>query len=76
LFRLSPPEQARVIMALLGIVLLGVVVAALILVWGRRVRRIARSAPRTQSSSEDRWYRKPLGNPDDEDRDGPAASEL
>ena len=43
--RLDPPTRARVIMALLGLVLLGVTLVACVMIGGRWVRRLARHSP-------------------------------
>ena len=67
LYRLAPTERARVIMALLGIVLIGLALLALVMVGGRRLRRIARSRPGPARTNDDDWFRKPLisGNGDE-----------
>jgi len=63
LLRLDPERRAKVLMALLGVVLVGVALVALAIVGGRRLRQIAaKPAPPTRRR-EDEWYRKPL-NPD------------
>lgn len=45
--RLDPPTRARVVMALLGLVLLAVTLVACVMIGGRWVRRLARHSPRS-----------------------------
>lgn len=61
--RLDPPRQAQVIMVLLGLLLLGALLIAIIVLGGRRVRRIARLKPNASHGPEDPWYQKPLVPP-------------
>jgi hypothetical protein len=73
--RLAPTERAQLIMALLAVILLGVLVVAMVLVGGHRLRRIARSRPRQSRPGEDDWSRKPLVSPDkDQPPTTPASS--
>jgi hypothetical protein len=60
LVRLEPRQRAKVVMALLGLVIVGAGLVALAWLGGREVRRIARKRPRATSTHEDAWYRKPL----------------
>ena len=61
--RLDPPRQAQVIMVLLGLLLLGGLLIAIIVLGGRRVRRIARLKPNLSPRPGDPWYQKPLVPP-------------
>jgi hypothetical protein len=68
LTRLDPATRAKVLMALLGLVLVGLSLVALAWLGGRRLRQVAsKSLPPTQPN-EDRWYRKPLVPPEIEHR--------
>jgi hypothetical protein len=60
LVRLDPQRRAKVLMALLGLVLLGALLMAIAALGGRHVLRTARTRPRPTSHNEDEWYRKPL----------------
>lgn len=69
LTRLDPATRAKVLMALLGLVLVGLSLVALAWWGGRRVRQVAsKPLPPTQPN-EDRWYRKPLVAPETNPRD-------
>jgi hypothetical protein len=46
LLRLDPPTRARVLMALLGIILVGMFLLAFVLIGARWVRRLLRMPPR------------------------------
>jgi hypothetical protein len=72
LLRLDPQNRAKVLMALLGLVLVGIGLVALTVMAGRQVLRIARTSHGPTRRYEDDWHRKPLvpGEPDD-----PPASE-
>ena len=72
--RLAPIERARVVAALLAVVLLGIAIVATVLIWGRRLRRIARSRPRLARPNDDQWYRKPLVPPDSSQSPPPPGS--
>jgi len=69
LTRLDPATRAKVLMALLGLVLVGLSLIAFAWLGGRRLRQLAsKPLPPTQPH-EDRWYRKPLVPPEAEHRD-------
>ena len=73
LMRLHPTERASVIMALLGLVLVGLVLMTVTWLAGRYVRRLAKK-PAAASSPPDHWYRKRLNDDTtatDDDRDEP-----
>ncbi len=68
--RLPPVTKARILMALLGIILLGLALILMIVLGGRYVRRLSRSKVAARPQREDDWYRKPLtptSDPSDED---------
>jgi hypothetical protein len=58
--RLDPLSRTRVVMALLGLVLVGGGLVLLTIVAGRRLRRIARHTPGPTRTHEEDWYQKPL----------------
>jgi len=60
LMRLDPEQRAKVLMALVGLVLVGSLLIALVWLGGRHLRRIAGKRPRPASPRDDLWYRKPL----------------
>jgi hypothetical protein len=60
LMRLSPQNRAIVLMALLGLVLLGIGFVALAILGGKRVIRVARRSHGPTPRYEDAWARKPL----------------
>jgi hypothetical protein len=60
LMRLEPHERAKVLMALLGLVLVGALLVGLAWLGGRHVLRIARKRPGPTSRHDESWYRKPL----------------
>ena len=60
LVRLDPANRAKVLMAILGLVVLGGVLVAMIWLGARYVRRVAREPLRPTSPRQDDWYRKPL----------------
>jgi hypothetical protein len=72
---LPAPLRAKAMMALLGIIVLGVGLAAMIVLGGRAVKRLARHRSRATSARDDSWYRKPLeseptaGHPPSDDHD-------
>lgn len=69
LTRLDPATRAKVLMALLGLVLVGLSLVALAWLGGRRLRQLAsKPLPPTQPK-EDRWYRKPLVPPETKPQD-------
>jgi hypothetical protein len=61
--RLPPVEKARLLMALLGIVLLGLGMILMIVLGGRYVRRLSRTQAPLRSKPEETWYRKPSPSP-------------
>jgi hypothetical protein len=65
--RLDPVSRTRVVMALLGLVLVGVALVLVTILAGRRLRRIARHRPGKTAAHEDDWYRKPLAGRDERD---------
>ena len=67
LWRLDPRQRASVLMAILGVVLVGIVLVALAILGGRYVMRLARKRSRPTPSADELWYRKPLvpAEPDD-----------
>jgi cytoskeletal protein RodZ len=58
--RLDPVRRAQLLMALLGLLLLGFLLVTLVLWGGRYVRRLARHNRPTKPLESDRWYGKPL----------------
>jgi hypothetical protein len=62
--RLDPETRAKVFMALLALVLVGLGLVALAWLGGRRLRHLAHKPLPPTSSGENRWYRKPLAPPD------------
>jgi hypothetical protein len=60
LMRLKPAERASVLMALLGLVLVGLVLMTVTWLAGRYVRRLAKKPPATTSPLPRDWYRKRL----------------
>ncbi len=60
LMRLDPEQRAKVLMAFVGLVLVGALLIAIVWLGGRHLRRIARNRPRPTSPHDDQWYRKPL----------------
>ena len=70
LMRLDPANRAKVIMALLGLVLVGAALVALVWLGGRRLRRIARERSGPTPPHQDDWYRKPLAPPNAEPNEG------
>jgi hypothetical protein len=66
--RLDPPRQAQVLMVLLGLLLLGGLLIAMIVLGGRRARRIARLKPTAPRNVEEPWYQKPLAPPPSDPR--------
>jgi hypothetical protein len=62
--RLDPPSRAKVMMALLALVLVGVTLVLATVVAGRYLRRIARHTRGKTPTRHDDWYRKPLIPPE------------
>ncbi|MGD9719724.1 MAG: hypothetical protein AB7O59_00725 [Pirellulales bacterium] len=63
LLRLDPQRRAKVMMALVALVLLGAFLVALAYLGGRRLRRMARKRTREVRPTDNDWYRKPLVPP-------------
>ena len=72
LHKLDPALRAKVIMALIGLVLLGLALVLLVLVGGRYVRRLARQRTGPMQPGQDDWYRRPLVSESDESDDATA----
>jgi hypothetical protein len=72
LMRLEPANRAKVLMALLALVLVGLGLIALAWLGGRHLRRIAKRRPGPTNPRMEDWYRKPLVPPDS---DPPATGE-
>jgi hypothetical protein len=71
LMRLKPTERASVLMALLGLVLVGLALMTVTWLAGRYVRRLTKK-PAAPLSPPDDWYRKRLDqdtNRSDDERD-------
>ena len=64
LMRLHPETRAKVLMALLALVLVGMALVAMVWIGARYLRRIAKTPPRSMRPREDDWYRKPLIPPE------------
>ena len=60
LARLSPVERAVVLMALLGLLIVGAALIGFVYLGGRRLRQIARRRHPPSLPRDDEWYRKPL----------------
>lgn len=60
LWRLDPVSRAKVLMALLGLILIGLLLLILVRSWARWTRREARRALRRTQPGDDRWYKAPL----------------
>jgi hypothetical protein len=58
--RLDPANRAKVLMALLALVLVGMGLMALAWIGGRRLRRVIKQPLKPAQRFEDQWYRKPL----------------
>jgi hypothetical protein len=63
--RLPPVTKARILMALLGIIVLGLTLILMIVLGGRYVRRLSRAQVPSRPHRDDDWYRKPLTPPDE-----------
>jgi hypothetical protein len=63
--RLPPVIKARVLMALLGIVVLGLGMILMVILGGRYVRRLSRAKVSPTKPNADDWFRKPLTPPAD-----------
>jgi hypothetical protein len=60
LMRLDPQTRAKVVMARLGLVLVGVLLVTIIIVAAQSALRLARTTRGPTRRGEDDWYRKPL----------------
>ena len=58
--RLPPLTRARVLMALLALVLIGLTMALCIKLGGRYVRRLSRAGVTPTKPVDDRWHQRPL----------------
>lgn len=56
----DPRQWTRLLVALLVIVVVGFVLIACVLAWGRRMRRVLRRGRGHSRMSQDAWYAKPL----------------
>jgi hypothetical protein len=63
---LPPLLRAKMMLALLGLVVLGVGLVAAVVLGGWMVRRLARQRPAPSGPVDDAWYAKPLAPPPDE----------
>lgn len=66
------PLRAKLLMALLGIVVLGIGLVVMIVLGARMVKRLARQRREPSKPLDDAWYRRPL---DAERQTGPAETE-
>jgi hypothetical protein len=57
---IEPLLRAKLLMALLGLIVLGLGLMVLIIMGGRYARRIARTSLPPSQTHDDRWYAKPL----------------
>jgi hypothetical protein len=73
LMRLQPVTRAKILMALLALVLVGIALVALVWIGARHLRRIAKTPLRSTRPHDDDWYRKPLIPPDPPSSGGPDA---
>ncbi len=64
LMRLDPQRRAKVLMALLGLVLVGVALVAMAYLGGRYLRRMIKQPVRSTRPRDDDWARKPLIPPE------------
>ena len=72
LLRLDPVSRTKVLMALAALLLLGGLLVAIVVLWGRHVRRKIREPLPGSRMHDDDWYNKPLvPKPRDEDVDEP-----
>ena len=65
--QLDPPSRTKVIMALVGFTLLGMALLSLVVLLGRRARRLARQSQGKTHTGHDDWFRKPLARDDSEE---------
>jgi hypothetical protein len=57
---LPPPVRAKLMMAILGIVVVGIGLVTMVLLGGRAVKRLARHRSGPSKSLDDAWYKRPL----------------
>lgn len=69
--RLPPVVKAKVLLALLGLVVLGLGMTLLIVLGGRYVRRLSRAGDAPTKRIDEAWHRKPLSPPADSRDDAP-----
>jgi hypothetical protein len=67
---LDVPTRAKLLMALLGVVVAGLALLFLVMWGGRYVRRIGRDARKSDAAIGAHWFNKPLT-----DDDGPASED-
>lgn len=60
LMKLDPANRAKVLMALLALVLVGLGLVALAWIGGRRLRRVIKQPLKPMRRFDDQWYRKPI----------------
>lgn len=53
-------SRAKILMALLGLILVGLLLLIVVRSWARWTRREARRALRPTQPGDDRWYKAPL----------------
>jgi len=71
--RLDPVLRTKVVMSLTGLLLLGGLLIAIVMLWARHTRRKLREPLPETRIHEDDWYNKPLvPKPGDEDADASA----
>ncbi|HET6879097.1 MAG TPA: hypothetical protein VFI31_03015 [Pirellulales bacterium] len=58
--RLPPPVRAKAMMAILGLIVLGIGLIAMVVLGGMIVKRLARHRSRPSEPRDDSWYQKPL----------------
>lgn len=61
--RLDGPTRAKLLMALLALVIIGLALIALAMWGGRYVRRIGRDAEPSDAAIGKNWHQKPLNDP-------------
>ena len=57
---LPPPVRAKLMLAILGIVVVGIGLVAMIVLGGRAVKRLARHRVGPSKPLDDAWYKRPL----------------
>lgn len=63
---IEPMLRAKLMMALLALVVLGLGLMTMIILGGRYARRVARTPLPPSRTHEDRWYAKPLNDSETE----------